>query len=178
MSNQKTPDWDDGAKPTAATKSATPAAPAVTAEERALLDPDNLLTDAEISQIKAKARAELLDVKRANLKRAIMEQEKTRLKNIEGLTTGNSHQDEMVSITIDLPTFTPGININSMMYWHGRTYNVPRHVADTLRDQMHLSWAHQNQIDGKSLTDFYAQKHIADLYKVGTKGETLSGKAA
>lgn len=179
--SEKTPGFiedDFAGKPNTA-KPAAPAKPPIeiiTAEERAMLDPEGLLTDAEIRDIRAKARADIMADKRTQLKSRLIEREKQRLKVEEGLTTGNSHQDEMVNITIDLPTFAPYINVNSTAYWHGRTYPVSRHVADSLRDQMHMSWKHQNQIDGKSLTDFYAQHRVANLDKI-TGSHSLSAKA-
>lgn len=136
-----------------------------------------LLSEAEIAAIRAQARAEIMADKRGKLKQELLAAEKQRLKNEEGLTTGNSHMDEVVSISIDLAPYAPYININSQCYYHGRTYQVPRHVADTLRDQMFQTWKHQNQIDGKDAASFYAAKHVAEMYSVAG-GAKLSAKAA
>ena len=146
-------------------------------EEPALED-GALLTAAEIAKIKEEARKEILSAKKADLKRKILADETRRLRNEEGLTTGNAHSDEIVSITIDLPIFSPHILINGQAYWHGHTYSIPRHVADTLRSQMFCSWQHQSTIEGRSKQEFYAQKHVQDLYKPGTTGSVLSGKAS
>lgn len=150
------------------------------AKAAAPAEPDGdapLLTEAEIQAIRAEARAEIMADKRGKLKQELKAQEKQRLRNEEGLTTGNSHQDEMVSISIDLAPYAPYVNINGQCYHHGRTYQVPRHVADTLRDQMFQTWKHQNQIDGKDAQQFYAAKHIAEMYSVAG-GAKLSAKAA
>jgi hypothetical protein len=137
-----------------------------------------LLTPAEITKIKEQARAEILATKKADLRKKLLAEETQRLRNEEGLTTGNRHADEIVAITVDVASFAPHICINGQAYWHGKTYMVPRHVADTLREQMWNTWRHQAEIDGKSRAAFYAEKHVADLYKPGNKGTVLSGKAA
>lgn len=150
-----------------------------TFEDPSVPKEEELLTPAEIQKIKDQARKEILADKKADLTKKLIADEKQRLRNEEGLTTGNRHADEIVNITIDLPIFAPNIVINRQAYWHGATYGVPRHVADTLRDQMFKSWEHQSTIEGRSKAEFYAQKHVAEMYAVGNKGgATLSGKAA
>ncbi len=145
--------------------------------EEPVLNENELLSPSEIAKIKDEARASILSAKKADAKKKLLASETQRLRNEEGLTTGNAHSDEIVNITIDLPLFSPNIIINSQAYWHGRTYPVPRHVADTLRSQMFNSWRHQSEIDGQSKQAFYAAKHVADLYKPGNKGVTISAKA-
>lgn len=137
-----------------------------------------ILSEKEIAAIKAEAKAKILAERKSAEKKKILEQETQRLKNEEGLVTGDSYKDEIVSITVDLAPFSPSININGRPYWHGRTYNVARHVADSLREQMYRTWQHQNEIDGKSLNEFYARKHVADLYKVKKGGTVIDRSAA
>ena len=141
------------------------------------LSEDELLTPAEIAKIKLEAKQEILKAKRSDLRKKLLADETQRLRVEEGLTTGNAHSDEIVNITIDLAQFAPSILINNVPYHHGRTYPVPRHVADTLRETMFRTWGHQAEIDGKSKSAFYAEKHVANLYKPGTKGAVLSAKA-
>lgn len=137
-----------------------------------------ILSAKEIEEIKAEAKKKILAERKSAEKKKILEQETQRLKNEEGLVTGDSFKDEMVTVTIDLAPFSPSININGRPYWHGKTYNVARHVADTLREQMYRTWQHQNEIDGKSLSEFYARKHVADLYKVKKGGKIIDRSAA
>lgn len=136
-----------------------------------------LLTPAEIKTIKEKARANILKAKKKDAEEKLLAAEEQRLRNEEGLTTGSAHADEIVSVTIDLAQFSSSIVINQRPYWHGHTYSVPRHVAETLREQMYRTWGHQAEIDGKSRSQFYAEKHVAELYKPGSKASaTLSAK--
>lgn len=131
-------------------------------------DPEDtpILSSKEIEVIKAEAKAKILAERKSAAKVALLASETQRLKNEEGMVTGLGHQDEMVNITIDLPTYAASININSRPYWHGHTYPVPRHVAETLRDQMQSCWKHQNQIDAKDLASFYQTRRIAEIDKV------------
>lgn len=170
----KTPEFieEPGSEPAPIKKSVVPAK-----AEPHPDDPEVLLTPAQIEEIKKQARAEIMADKRGKAKQELLAAEKLRLQRDEGLTTGNRHADEILSITIDLAPYAPYININSQCYYHGRTYQVPRHVADTLRDQMFQTWKHQNQIDGKDAAQFYSQKHVAEMFKVAG-GAKLSGRAA
>ena len=168
---EKTPEFLEPGPDAAPEKAAAPK------KTVAVVAEDGLLTEAEIADIKAKARAEIMADKKGKAKQEMLASEKQRLMREEGLTTGNGHQDQIMSISIDLAPYAPYININGQCYYHGRTYQVPRHVADTLRDQMFQTWKHQNQIDGKDAAQFYAAKHVAEMYSVAG-GAKLSARAA
>jgi len=143
----------------------------------AIIDEDApILSAVEIADIKARAKQNILKAKKKDAEAALLEQETQRLRIEEGFTTGNSHLDEIVNITIDLAQFAPSILINNQPYHHGRNYSVPRHVADTLREVMFRTWGHQADIDGKSKSAFYAEKHVAELFKPSTKGAVVSAR--
>ena len=153
-----------------------PAAPAKTPKP-AIIDEDApILSAAEIDTIKARARQNILKAKKKDAEEKLLEQETQRLRVEEGYTTGNSHLDEIVNITIDLAQFASSILINNVPYNHGRTYAVPRHVADTLRETMARTWGHQADIDGKSIAAKVGEKHVAELYKAGTPGKAISAR--
>lgn len=131
----------------------------------------------ELADIKEQARKEILADKRAAAKKDMLATEKLRLQREEGLTTGNSHADEIVNVTIDLAPYSAAILVNGLPYHHGRTYPVPRHIAMSLQDTMFNTWKHQGTIKGESMSEFYAKKHVDDLYKVTTKAAaTFSAK--
>lgn len=137
-----------------------------------------ILTDKEIADAKAKARADIMAAKKKDAREKLIAAETKRLQTEEGLTTGNAFSDEIVNITIDLPIFCKELLINQVPYHQGRNYSVPRHVADTLRDMMFRAWEHQSTIEGKSKSEFYAQKHVAELYRPGAKSAaTLSARS-
>jgi hypothetical protein len=114
-----------------------------------------ILTPQEVEEAKAEARAKIEAQRKKQAKARIIEEETQRLKTEDGLTTGDGVKDQMVRIALDLAPHTPYIAINSVPYYHGNTYVVPRHVADTLREAQQRGWRHQDEIDGKSLTQHY-----------------------
>lgn len=138
-----------------------------------------LFTAKELAAIKAEAKAKVLADKKADLRKKLMEEETRRLRLEEGYTTGNSHMDEIMTITVDLAPYANKILVNGQAFWHGTSYTVPRHVAESLRETMFRSWQHQNEIDGKGMREFYAKQHVQNLYKVGTPARaTFSARDA
>jgi len=140
-------------------------------------DDKPLFTAKELADIKAKARDEIMADKKAAAKKDLIAKEKHRLQREEGLTTGNSHLDQIVTVNIDLAPFADRILVNGAPYWHGHQYSVPRHVALSLQETMYRTWQHNAEIKGESLREFYAKKHVDDLFRVGSKsGVTFSAK--
>lgn len=134
-----------------------------------------LFSAKELEAIKAQAKAEVLADKKAAAKKDMLAQEKIRLQREEGLTTGNSHMDEIVNVTIDLAPYADSIRVNGHPYWHGRSYPVPRHIAVSLQETMFQTWKHQGTIKGESMSEFYAKQHVDNLYKVGKDGTKSLG---
>lgn len=131
----------------------------------------------ELAEIKAQAKAEVIADKKAAAKKDMLATEKVRLQREEGLTTGNSHMDEIVNVTIDLAPYAASIMVNGKPYWHGHAYPVPRHVAVSLQETMFQTWKHQGTIKGESLSEFYAKQHVDNLYTVkGKSVGTFSAK--
>lgn len=131
-----------------------------------------LFSAKELEAIKAQAKAEVIADKKAAAKKDMLAAEKKRLQREEGLTTGNSHMDEIVNVTIDLAPYADSIRVNGTPYWHGHSYPVPRHIAVSLQETMFQTWKHQGTIKGESLSEFYAKQHVDNLYKVGKDGTT------
>ena len=74
-----------------------------------------LFSEKEIAEIKAKAKAEIIAAKKDALRKDMIAAEKHRLQVEEGLTTGNSHMDEIVNITIDLENNTTTVTYVKLM---------------------------------------------------------------
>jgi cell division septum initiation protein DivIVA len=70
-----------------------------------------------------------------------------------GLRTGNPMLDELVTCTLDLAEHSDCIRINGHQFWHGHTYTVPRHVANSLREMQQRGHHHQADIDGKGIAE-------------------------
>lgn len=131
-----------------------PAVEAPAEEER--LHP--ILTNAEYRAAQETAAKKLAAERKKAAIKAVEEEALAALKREEGLATGDDAKDEIVSVTIDLAEHSRGIIVNFTPYWHGHTYEVPRHVADTLNEIMYRGWSHQFEIDGKTRTQFYQSR--------------------
>ena len=108
-----------------------------------------ILSNADYKAAQAKARVKLDKERHAKAMKAVEEAEMERLKMEEGMVTGDGVKDQMVKITLNLAPHSEDIKINGRAHWHGHTYTVPRHVADTMREIQARGWQHQDEIDGK-----------------------------
>lgn len=121
-------------------------------------DPRPILTDKEIAEARRIARERVEKaLKEAETERIIRE-EMEALRREEGKRTGEVDKDEPVSVTIDCAEFADRLRINGQEFFHGYTYDVPRHVYDTMRDILFRGHAHQATLDGKDLATFYRRK--------------------
>lgn len=130
---------------------------------------DSILSQEEIEAAKKVAAENVQKALRdAELKRIVAEEE-ARLRRLEGQRTGKADKDEMVDIFIDLAEFSDRVTINMVDYYHGYTYPVPRHVADTLREIMQRTHRHQMEIDGKSHEEMYRRTAPVALSPTGQR---------
>lgn len=121
-----------------------------------------LLSRAEVDEIRKQARQEIEDARRVTAKKELLKAEKQKLREDMGLYVGGP-ADELVYCTLDLAEHSPFLQINTTRYYHGATYKVPRHVADTLREMQARGHRHQDEIDGKSLTQHYQRNRNTSL---------------
>lgn len=136
------------------------AKPARKAKEEVRLHP--ILSNDEYRQAQAKAKSKVEADRKKAAMAAVEAEETQRLRVEEGMTTGIGVCDEIVGVTIDLPPFGTRISINGTHgnhYWHGVTYDVPRHVADTLVEMMGRMRQHEDQVEGRSMIQHYSRKH-------------------
>lgn len=125
-----------------------------------------ILTNEEVLAARASARKKVEAERKKVASQAVENAETARLKVEEGLTTGHGPRDEMVSLVVDLPAFAPSMVVNMVPYWHGHTYTVPRHVADSLREQMNRAWQHEDEVHGRSLSEHYGIARQTKLNRV------------
>lgn len=121
-----------------------------------------ILSNEEFEAAKLAARAALETERKKAARKAVLETETQRLREEEGMSAGGV-KDEKVRIMLDLAPHSPYILINSRPYYHGQTYTVPRHVAETLREVQQRGWRHQDEIDGKSLSEHYQRARQTEL---------------
>lgn len=125
------------------------------------LDPSGLLSDEEVLEARASAKERVMRERRAAAMLAFEAQETERLRREEGLTTGIAQKDEIVNFTVDLAPYCDKISIGGPLgahYYNGKTYTVPRHVADTLAEIQFRTWRHEDQTEGKDLLQTYKRK--------------------
>lgn len=135
-----------------------PRAPRVKADEPRL---HPILSNAEVRAAQAKAKADVIAERKAAAMLDVEKREAERLRIEDGLTTGSEQKDEIVNFTVDLPQYGDKLLVNGPLgkaYWHGRTYAVPRHVADTLAEMQFRMWRHEDQTEGRSTAQMYQRK--------------------
>lgn len=126
-----------------------------------------ILSDEEVLAARAKARDKIDAERKKAAAKAVEDEETQRLRVQEGLTTGIGLKDEIVGITIDLPEYADKIVINSVPYHHRHTYQVPRHMADSIRETMDRAWKHEDEVKGNSLTSHYGAARQAHITATG-----------
>ena len=114
-----------------------------------------VLSNEEVLLAREEARAQIEAQRKKKARAHLIEEEKRRLELEEGFTTGDGVKDQIVRVVLDLAPHSPFIVLNGRPYYHAQTYTVPRHVAETLREIQQRGWRHQDEIDGKSLTQHY-----------------------
>jgi hypothetical protein len=117
-----------------------------------------ILSVEEVEAARKRARDKIDKERRAAASKQVEEEETRRLRREEGLTSGITSEDEIVWVTIDLPDWCPNVSINSTPYWHGHSYQVPRHVARTISEQIQNALRAHDLADGKSITDQFKSR--------------------
>lgn len=138
----------------------------------------DILSNEEVLEARAKARATLDKERRTAAMKDVEARETRRLRLEDGLTSGIGYLNEIVDVTIDLPPVAAFILVNGPMghaYHHGRTYPVPRHVANSLNETMGRMWRQADQEDGKDLTQTYGRKRNTTIN--GRTGSTSNAPA-
>lgn len=136
---------------------------------------------AELEKIRAEVRKDIEKDRRAAMLKEARKKIERELRLQDGLVTGIAKKDEMVTMTLDLYKGSEAIVINGVAYEHGSTVTVPRHLADYLNEVQFRGHRHQNEIDGKSMTDLFGQKRIAEMFDVRKGknfGTVLDGSGA
>jgi hypothetical protein len=76
-------------------------------------------------------------------------------KQLEDLRRKQIPAERLVTVTINLAPFIPFLLIDQDQYFADYTYDVPASRASVLYEQMQRSWAHQDEIDGRSRFNAY-----------------------
>jgi hypothetical protein len=76
-------------------------------------------------------------------------------KQIADLRRKQIPEERLVTVTINLAPFIPFLLLDQDQYFADYTYDVPASRAAVLYEQMQRSWAHQDEIDGRSRFNAY-----------------------
>lgn len=135
-----------------------------------------LLTEEEILDALGDVKAEVLAKRKEAMIKRLMAEERTRLRREEGMTVGVSALDELVDKVIDCADWQNPIRMNFMEYHKGRSYPMPRHMANQIAEMEQWGRKLQRELDGKdSLSEFYKKQKAETFSPV--KGRTQFGQA-
>ena len=119
------------------------------------VDPDNVqLSEGDLARIQAKARKQVAAERKAALEEQALKAELEKIRGKAGLITGDPEKDRLVTLVIDVGQSADRIIINGRAYFHGHSYEVPLHVAETLREICHRTQMHEEEISGKTRLNF------------------------
>jgi hypothetical protein len=71
--------------------------------------------------------------------------------------------EQIVNVRIDIAPYLPHLLIDGDQYFADYTYDVERSRAIGLYEAMQRSWAHQDEIDGRSRFNAYRRPHNSVL---------------
>lgn len=108
-------------------------------------DDTSLLTKEEQDLILRKAKDEVQKERADAASKAFLEKALAAERQKGGLAPA---EEEIVPILIDVPGFSPGLNINNRMFFHGVTYQVPISRARDMMSMMARAWEHENEVGG------------------------------
>lgn len=143
---------------------------ATPAEEK-VEDRSGLFTADEEEAMRAEARKlaleEVKKEKKAEFRKNLIAEERAKAQRELGMIIGDKDKDEFVSVTINIPSYSDRLIVNGVIYMQGYSYQVARHVADSLNDMMERGRQHEHAISGKSAVDFYRQKSPLEVTPAG-----------
>jgi hypothetical protein len=152
---------------------------------------DDVLTAAEIAEIRKAARAKV-DAERKNKhKKALMDAALDEFRREAGEIPVDEEQrrynEEMVTLHVSMPTLRKAaghgehapepIIIDQKIFHSGRSYQVPRAQAVYIASLMDLARRHVNQVDGRSRT-YYAEGIGQTIYQGGPAAGSGGGGAS
>ena len=109
----------------------------------------SILSDDERTAIRKEAQASIVAEMEQDARDAYFAEELARLRRKQ------IPAERMVQVTMTLAPYMPHILIDNDQYFDGYTYDVEQSRAAVLYEQMQRSWAHQDEIDGRSRFNAY-----------------------
>jgi hypothetical protein len=109
----------------------------------------SILSDDDRAAIRKEAQASIVAEMEQDARDAYFAQQ------LKELRRARIPAERMVKVTMSLAPFLPHLLIDHDQYFDGYTYDVEQSRAAVLYEQMQRSWAHQDEIDGRSRFNAY-----------------------
>jgi hypothetical protein len=111
----------------------------------------SILSDVDREAIRKEAHASIIAEMEQDARDAYFAEELAKLRR------SRVPEERIVKVTMSLAPYLPHLLIDQDQYFDGYTYDVPHSRALVLYEQMQRSWAHQDEIDGRSRFNAYRQ---------------------
>jgi len=163
-SEDASPAVEKVAKPKVAAKKAVPAEPLD--DSLRSIPGAELLSPDEIAELREQAAQKAVAERKAQAKKDLRDRfEKEEKHRIDP-------NEELMSMTIDLPGFADRIMLDGVTYFHGITYRFPKRQYDTVRDLVSQAWRHESETGGANRDAYRRPREIA--IRPGGEGLTTS----
>lgn len=121
--------------------------------------PSSELTEKEKLELEAEAAVEVAKELKAANRKAFKDAAKQRLKKQKLFQAGKDETgDDTQLILVNLGPCAGYVRLDNEVYHHGRAYRLGKGKAQVLLDQMHRTWLHENEIQGKNMNEFYGRQ--------------------
>lgn len=145
--------------------------------------PKSVLSAKEEEAVRRQAEREIENERKIQARADLLKKEKAKLRERHSINDNSAlsgRASDMVMITINIPEFSncPWIQVNlpnGPKYYHGQTYTVPRHIANSLRESMQWMRRHQNELDGKKRNRQLPDGRFIDAVTGGTPTTSQTG---
>jgi hypothetical protein len=112
----------------------------------------SLLNEADISRLNKEAEKKIQEERKKDISEKYLAQQT----ELERAKYEPNHI--LVEMVIDLPAYTKNMLIDGVYYNHGDIVSVPKHMADSIRDNMARAWLVERQAGNPNLRDYIPVK--------------------
>lgn len=113
------------------------------------MEAESLLSPAEVEELRAQAREEILAQKKALAKKAMLAEFKAEVRREEGMELDDARLNEKVFVVLDLAEYANHVWLDGRPFFHNQDYFVTRAQADYLLWQAQETHRHQAEVDGR-----------------------------
>lgn len=108
----------------------------------------SLLNEADLARLNKEAQAKVQEERKKVVSEKYLEQQK----ELERAKYEPMHIVQ--EVIIDLPAYTTNMLIDGVYFNHGDIVSVPKHMAESIRDNMARAWQVEHQAGNPNLRDY------------------------